>query len=57
MNLMKIYMLMVEELMQKILNNLKDFKKYDEERNSLELNTTHLSAYIKFGCVSIREVY
>ena len=42
---------------KKILKNLKDFKKYDEERNSLELNTTHLSAYIKFGCVSIREVY
>ena len=39
---------------KKILNNLKDFKKYDEERNSLELNTTHLSAYIKFGCVSMK---
>jgi deoxyribodipyrimidine photo-lyase len=40
-----------------ILKNIGDFKKYDEIRNILIDNTTNLSAYIKFGCVSIREVY
>lgn len=35
------------------------FKSYDNERNfpSLKDKTTKLSAYLKFGCVSIREVY
>ena len=41
----------------KILNNLKKFKKYNTERDILSKQTTRLSAYIKFGCVSIREVY
>jgi deoxyribodipyrimidine photo-lyase len=44
----------------KILQNiskLKDFKDYNERRNDLMYSTTHLSAYNKFGCVSIREVY
>lgn len=36
-----------------ILN--KDFSKYVQ--NDLSKNTTQLSAYIKFGCISIREVY
>ena len=26
-------------------------------RNNLDYKTTNLSAYINFGCVSIREVY
>lgn len=30
---------------------------YDEKRNLLTYESTHLSAYIKFGCVSIREVF
>uniref|UniRef100_A0A6C0H4X7 Photolyase/cryptochrome alpha/beta domain-containing protein n=1 Tax=viral metagenome TaxID=1070528 RepID=A0A6C0H4X7_9ZZZZ len=30
---------------------------YDNTRNDLTKNTTELSAYIKFGCISIREVY
>jgi deoxyribodipyrimidine photo-lyase len=30
---------------------------YEDCRNILIYNTTHLSAYNKFGCVSIREVY
>ena len=30
---------------------------YDEKRDYFNEKTTHLSAYIKFGCVSIREVY
>lgn len=35
------------------------FKYYDKERDfpSLKDKTTKLSAYLKFGCVSIREVY
>lgn len=41
----------------KIVNNITDFKKYDDTRNILSMETTLLSAYIKFGCVSIREVY
>jgi deoxyribodipyrimidine photo-lyase len=32
-------------------------KHYDKCRNYLTYKTSHLSAYIKFGCVSIREVW
>ena len=39
----------------KLLNN--NFNKYNEIRNNLKINTSMLSPYIKFGCVSIREVY
>ena len=41
----------------KILANIDDFKTYNKTRNDPSIPTTHLSAYIKFGCVSIREVY
>ena len=41
----------------KILTTIQKFKKYNDERNTLIKPTTRLSAYIKFGCVSIREVY
>jgi deoxyribodipyrimidine photo-lyase len=41
----------------KILKNMKNFVNYGSERNDLITPTTHLSAYIKFGCISIREVY
>jgi deoxyribodipyrimidine photo-lyase len=41
----------------KKLKQIGDFKKYDEERNDLTKETTQLSPYLKFGCVSIREVY
>jgi deoxyribodipyrimidine photo-lyase len=43
-----------------IIKRLKDnyFKDYDDERDYPYLDkTTKLSAYIKFGCISIREVY
>lgn len=40
-----------------ILNNMKEWKDYDEKRDTLAYNTTHLSPFNKFGCVSIREVY
>lgn len=32
-------------------------KKYTDTRNNLTIHTTNLSPYIKFGLVSIREVY
>ena len=35
----------------------KEFDKYADTRNILMKHTTLLSPYIKFGCVSIREVY
>ena len=40
-----------------ILNSLEKFKKYDNTHNLLNINTTNLSAYLKFGCISIRECY
>jgi deoxyribodipyrimidine photo-lyase len=39
------------------LKESKNQKSYESTHNSLDHNTTGLSAYIKFGCVSIREVY
>jgi deoxyribodipyrimidine photo-lyase len=41
----------------KILNNTTNQQEYNKNRNTLSYNTTHLSAYNKFGIVSIREVY
>jgi deoxyribodipyrimidine photo-lyase len=40
-----------------ILKNIKDFQNYNVDRNLPALSTTTLSAYNKYGCVSIREVY
>lgn len=40
-----------------ILNNIKQFKDYSENRNFPTYQTTQLSAYLKFNVVSIREVY
>lgn len=39
------------------LNNLKDQQHYNENRNLLTYETSHLSAYINLGLISIREVY
>lgn len=41
------------------LNKVKrnQFAKYEKERDQLSYETTYLSAYLKFGCVSPREVY
>ena len=41
----------------KQLNKIKTQTKYNDTRNTLSIQTTLLSAYIKFGCISIREVY
>ena len=42
---------------KQLIKNLKNQNQYNTTRNSLSLETSHLSAYIKFGCISIREVY
>jgi len=42
---------------QRLKLALRDQKQYDKKRDFFIENTTFLSAYIKFGCVSIREVY
>lgn len=39
------------------LSMISKFSNYNTERNSVSIETTSLSAYIKFGCLSIREVY
>lgn len=41
----------------KIVNSIPKFSNYEKVRNDLSDETTLLSAYIKFGCVSIREIY
>ena len=41
----------------KKLNRISNFKTYNEDRNTLSYSTTNLSAYLNFGCISIREVY
>ena len=41
----------------KILDNLVKFKHYESERDMLLYNTTFLSTFLKFGCVSIVETY
>ena len=40
-----------------ILNRIKNWSDYNDERDILTYKTTHLSPFNKFGCVSIREVY
>lgn len=40
----------------KIINNISDFKNYGKTRDFPMYNTTMLSPYIKFGCVSMREI-
>jgi deoxyribodipyrimidine photo-lyase len=40
-----------------ILSNIHKFKDYNTHRDFLNYNTTHLSAYLHFTTVSIREVY
>lgn len=40
-----------------LLKATKNQKKYNDNRDVLSITTTLLSAYIKFGCLSIREVY
>lgn len=41
----------------KILKNIKLFNDYNKEKDYLHIETTHLSAYLKFGCISAKELY
>jgi deoxyribodipyrimidine photo-lyase len=41
----------------KILKNIHKWNNYNNNRDLLSYKTTNLSAYIKFGCISIREVF
>lgn len=43
--------------LKQLKETIKTQKNYDQMRNTLAHNTSLLSAYIKFGCISIREVY
>lgn len=45
------------EAMNTLNTALKTQAHYERTHNELDKPTSHLSAYIKFGCVSIREVY
>lgn len=41
----------------KMLRKSETLSTYNQNRNCLTYQSSHMSAYIKFGCVSIREVY
>ena len=41
----------------KILNHIQNFDDYGETRNQLNQETTLLSAYLKYGNISVREAY
>lgn len=41
----------------KILSKILQWKDYNDKRDMLIYDTTHLSPFNKFGCVSVREVY
>lgn len=41
----------------KILNDIKEFKDYGKTRNLIYIPTTQLSGYLKFGCISSKEMY
>jgi len=45
------------EALKMLSKAVRDIKNYDATHNDLNKKTTELSAAIKFGCVSIREVY
>lgn len=42
---------------EKIVNNISTFKTYGNTRNDLDTSTTQLSAYLKFGNISVREAF
>ena len=45
------------KLALKKLKYINKFSDYNDRRNDLSYQTTNLSAYLNFGCVSIRETY
>ena len=46
-----------EEGLAKLKSAVSHLRDYNKTRDTMSVNTSYLSAYIKFGCVSIREVY
>ncbi len=42
---------------KKVLDTLENFEGYNDERNIPSINTTRLSAHLKFGTISIRETF
>ncbi|MDA7464093.1 DNA photolyase family protein [Candidatus Poseidonia alphae] len=42
---------------EKIINNISEFKNYGKNRDNVDQHTTLLSAYLKYGNVSVRETY
>lgn len=46
-----------QHAIQQLKNAVQTQSKYKTTHNMLEQNTSQMSAYIKFGCVSIREVH
>ena len=40
-----------------VLGNIRKQKDYNNSRNIPSKSTSRLSAYLKFGCISIREAY
>ena len=42
---------------EKIINNIAEFKNYGKNKDNVDQHTTLLSAYLKFGNVSVRETY
>jgi deoxyribodipyrimidine photo-lyase len=45
------------EAIKTLKNSVKTQENYTKTHNDLDKQTTQLSAYIKFGCISIREAY
>jgi deoxyribodipyrimidine photo-lyase len=45
------------EAASKIVHHLTGFKDYATDRDIPSMPTTHLSAYNKFGCISVRDLY
>ena len=41
----------------KVLTSAKSLSDYDKTRDTMALPTTQASAYLKYGCVSVREMY
>lgn len=46
-----------ENGLKQLSSTLTSQKHYEKTRNTLSINTSLLSPYLKFGCISIREVY
>jgi deoxyribodipyrimidine photo-lyase len=46
-----------KEALERLKRVVREQKEYDENRDYFIYETTFLSAYIKFGCVSVREVF